>query len=57
MSSSQGDRFFNERSLRSAKEILKLRPNMPAILCSGFDDKIDDKKAAEIGIRQYIEKA
>jgi signal transduction histidine kinase/ActR/RegA family two-component response regulator len=38
------------------KEILKLRPDMPAILCSGFNEKIDEKKAAEIGIRQYIEK-
>jgi signal transduction histidine kinase/ActR/RegA family two-component response regulator len=38
------------------KEILKLRPDMPAILCSGFNEKIDEEKATEIGIRQYIEK-
>ncbi len=38
------------------KEILKLRPDMPAILCSGFNEKIDEEKAMEIGIRQYIEK-
>lgn len=38
------------------KEILKIRPDMPTILCTGFSEKIDEKKAKEIGIRQYIEK-
>ena len=41
---------------RLVKEILKLRPDMPTILCSGFNEKIDEEKAAAIGIRQYIEK-
>jgi signal transduction histidine kinase len=38
------------------KEILKIRPDMPTVLCTGFSEKIDEEKAKEIGIRQYIEK-
>ncbi len=38
------------------KEILKIRPDMPTILCTGFSEKIDEEKAKEIGICQYIEK-
>ena len=38
------------------KEILKIRPDMPTILCTGFSEKIDEEKAKEIGVRQYIEK-
>jgi PAS domain S-box-containing protein len=38
------------------KEILKIRPDIPTILCTGFSEKIDEEKAKEIGIRQYIEK-
>ena len=38
------------------KEILKIRPDMPIILCTGFNENIDEEKAKEIGIRQYIEK-
>ncbi|MBW1792445.1 MAG: response regulator [Deltaproteobacteria bacterium] len=39
-----------------AKEILKIRPDMPIILCTGFSEKIDDEKARTLGIRRYIEK-
>ena len=39
-----------------AKEVLKIRPDMRIILCTGFSERIDDKKAKEIGIRRYIEK-
>ena len=38
------------------KEILKIRPDVPTILCTGFNEKIDEDKAKEMGIRQYIEK-
>lgn len=41
---------------RLVKEILKLRPDMPTILCSGFNEKMNEERAAGIGIRQYIEK-
>ena len=39
-----------------AKEILRIRPEMPIILCSGFSEKIDAEKARALGIRKYIEK-
>ena len=38
------------------KEILNIRPNLPIILCTGFSEKIDEKKAKEIGAADYIEK-
>ncbi len=41
---------------RLLKEILKIRPDMPTILCTGFSEKIDEEKAKKIGVRQYIEK-
>jgi PAS domain S-box-containing protein len=37
-------------------EILNIRPDIPVILCSGFSEKIDEKKAKEIGAADYIEK-
>lgn len=39
-----------------AKVILKIRPDVPIILCTGFSEKINDEKAKEIGIRRFIEK-
>jgi two-component system cell cycle sensor histidine kinase/response regulator CckA len=39
-----------------AKMILKIRPDVPIILCTGFSEKINDEKAKEIGIRRFIEK-
>ena len=38
------------------KEILKIRSDIPTILCTGFSEKIEEEKAKEIGIRGYIEK-
>ncbi|MEE8430934.1 MAG: PAS domain S-box protein [Candidatus Desulfatibia sp.] len=38
------------------KEILKIRPDLPVILCTGFSEKIDEKKAKALGASQYIEK-
>ena len=39
-----------------SKMILKIRPDMPIILCSGFSDKINEEKAKEIGIRRFVAK-
>jgi len=41
---------------RLVQEILRIRPDMPIILSTGFNEKIDKEKAKQIGIRQYIEK-
>jgi PAS domain S-box-containing protein len=38
------------------KEILKIQPDIPIILCTGFSEKIDEKKARAIGVADYIEK-
>jgi two-component system cell cycle sensor histidine kinase/response regulator CckA len=39
-----------------AQEILKIRPGIPIILSTGFNEKIDEEKAKSIGVHQYIEK-
>jgi PAS domain S-box-containing protein len=38
------------------KEILKIRSDIPTMLCTGFSEKIDEERAKKIGIRQYVEK-
>ena len=38
------------------KEILNIRPDIPVILCTGFSEKIDEKKAKAIGAVEYVEK-
>lgn len=39
-----------------AKEMLKIEPDIPIILCTGFSEKINSQGATEIGIKKYIEK-
>ncbi len=39
-----------------AKRIKALRPEMPIILCTGYSDMIDEKKAMEMGISRFIMK-
>lgn len=39
-----------------AKEIMKIRPDMPVILCTGFSDTIDEAKAKMMGIKAFIMK-
>lgn len=39
-----------------SKKMLAIRPNLPVILCTGFSELIDEKKAAEIGIRGLMMK-
>jgi DNA-binding NtrC family response regulator len=36
------------------KEIRAIRPDMPVILCTGYSDQIDDKKAEMAGINEYM---
>lgn len=44
----QGDRL--------AKELIKIDPDIPIILFSGYSDRIDEEKAKEMGIAAYIMK-
>lgn len=39
-----------------AQELLRQRPELPVILCSGYSDEIDDRRAREMGIRAYYQK-
>jgi signal transduction histidine kinase len=39
-----------------AGEMLKIRPNMPIILCTGYSQKMSSHRAREIGIRKYLKK-
>lgn len=39
-----------------AKEILKVRPNIPVILCTGYSEAITVKKAKAAGIRELLMK-
>jgi len=39
-----------------AKEIMQIRPDIPIILCTGYSEQIDGKKAMQMGIRAYVMK-
>lgn len=39
-----------------AIEALKIRHDIPIVLCTGFNEKIDEEKVKSIGITKYIEK-
>jgi CheY-like chemotaxis protein len=36
------------------RELLLIRPDVPIILCTGFSEKIDEERAKEIGIREFV---
>jgi PAS domain S-box-containing protein len=39
-----------------AQKLLAIKPDLPIILCTGFSELINEKKAKAIGIREYIMK-
>ena len=39
-----------------AKEIMKIRSDIPIVLCTGFSEMIDEEKAKAIGTRAFIRK-
>ena len=41
---------------RLAREVLRIRPDMPVILCTGHSDRIDAERAAELGIAGFYMK-
>ncbi len=43
-----GDKF--------AAELLKIRSDIPIILCTGYSERISDENAGKLGIQKYIEK-
>ncbi len=36
------------------KEIRKIRPKIPVVICTGFSDQVDKEKSREMGIQGYI---
>ncbi|MBT4267205.1 MAG: response regulator, partial [Deltaproteobacteria bacterium] len=41
---------------RLAAEVLKIRPHMPVIICTGYSERMSAKKAEVLGVSKYIEK-
>jgi len=39
-----------------ANELIRIRPDIPVILCTGFSARMDEKKAKDMGIRALISK-
>jgi two-component system cell cycle sensor histidine kinase/response regulator CckA len=39
-----------------SKELMKIRRDIPIILCTGFSERINEEKAKAMGIRDFIMK-
>jgi DNA-binding NtrC family response regulator len=39
-----------------AKKMMKIRPDIPIILCTGFSERISEKEAEKMGIRTFLMK-
>ncbi|MCP3955888.1 MAG: response regulator, partial [Desulfobacterales bacterium] len=39
-----------------ASELLKIRPDIPILLCTGFSEKMPKEKAATLGIKDFLMK-
>ena len=39
-----------------ARQILKLKPGIPVIICSGFSEMMNKKKAKSLGVRKFVMK-
>lgn len=44
------------RGDKLAAEMLKIRPGIPVVLCTGFSNQISEEKARELGIRAFVMK-
>lgn len=40
--------------LQLAEEVLRRKPDMPIILCTGYSDFADDEKAKQVGIKDFL---
>lgn len=48
--------MFNMTGKQLSQELLKIKPDVPIILATGYSTVITEKEAKELGIRHYIEK-
>ncbi|MCX5853722.1 MAG: PAS domain S-box protein [Deltaproteobacteria bacterium] len=46
----------NMTGIDLAREVLKIRPDIPIILCTGFSEIISEEKAKGVGIRRFVMK-
>ena len=42
--------------VRLAKKLMKIRPEIPVILCTGYSEQIDAIRAKEMGIKDFLMK-
>jgi len=49
-------RMPNMTGIRLTEEMIKIRSDIPVILCTGYSDQISEENAAEIGIRAFLKK-
>lgn len=42
--------------LDMAREILRMRPDVPIIMCTGYSEKVSDEIAREAGVRRLLHK-
>ncbi len=40
--------------IRLSEEIMKIRPNIPIILCSGFSERVSEQQAKALGIKYFL---
>jgi len=46
----------NMNGVQLAKEIKKIRPEIPIILCTGFSYQVNDEKSKALGIQGFLMK-
>jgi CheY-like chemotaxis protein len=39
-----------------ARELMEIRPNLPVIICTGYSQTIDQKRAKQAGIKAFVMK-
>jgi FixJ family two-component response regulator len=39
-----------------AAELMRLKPDVPIVLCTGYNDLVSEEKARAMGIRDYLMK-
>ena len=41
---------------RLVRELIRIRPDIPIILCTGHSDRVDENKARELGVKAFARK-
>ena len=44
----------NMTGLELSRKVLAIRPELPVILCTGFNDAINEQEASSMGIRELL---